>query len=322
MTSVLHKAIFIIQKGWKTKMTYQILTLKGKNFRHAALAAVMTLIMLISSIFCTMEVNADGGINWGTAVPITQNGQVVDSITMNGKTVQAIYAPRGNVANYDSDTTYCCAAFVKRFYNSVYGVDVWNLNPGNTPSAGSGYFYKVDTPQPGDIAANSGHWAIVKSNSNGAVGVIEQNAWNTKYTSAMVGRTLYSGSGYWYWRWSGAGSSASSSGSSSQNSNPGFSFSLNPVQTGSNNAVIKTTVSNPSRINVTQVGCYIYDANGRQIKRHTESCQRSESTFYIWYDIAAELGITLSSRTTYQYKIFVVYNGYEYQTQTGSFTTN
>ena len=154
-------------------MTYQILTLKGKNFRHAALAAVMTLIMLI-----------------------TQNGQVVDSITMNGKTVQAIYAPRGNVANYDSDTTYCCAAFVKRFYNSVYGVDVWNLNPGNTPSASSGYFYKVDTPQPGDIAANPGHWAIVKSSSNGAVGVIEQNAWNTKYTSAMVGRTLYSGSGY------------------------------------------------------------------------------------------------------------------------------
>ena len=302
-------------------MNKQTISTKEKNLRNAVLAALVSLIMLASSLLCTMEVNADGGINWGTAVPITQNGQVVDSITMNGQTVQALYAPRGNVANYDSDTTYCCAAFVKRFYNLVYGVDVWNLIPGNTPSAGSGYFYKVDSPQPGDIAANSGHWAIVRSNSNGAVGIIEQNAWNTKYTSAMVGRTLYSGSGYWYWRWSGAGSSASSSASSAQSSDPGFSFALDPVQTGANNAVIKTTVSNPSKINVTQVGCYLYDAGGKQIKRHTESCQRSESTFYIWYDIAAELGLNLSSHTTYQYKIFVVYNGYEYLTQTGSFTT-
>ncbi len=302
-------------------MNKQTISTKEKILRNAVLAALVSLIMLASSLLCTMEVNADGGINWGTAVPITQNGQVVDSITMNGQTVQALYAPRGNVANYDSDTTYCCAAFVKRFYNLVYGVDVWNLIPGNTPSAGSGYFYKVDSPQPGDIAANSGHWAIVRSNSNGAVGIIEQNAWNTKYTSAMVGRTLYSGSGYWYWRWSGAGSSASSSSSSAQSSDPGFSFSLDPVQTGANNAVIKTTVSNPSKINVTQVGCYLYDAGGKQIKRHTESCQRSESTFYIWYDIAAELGLNLSSHTTYQYKIFVVYNGYEYLTQTGSFTT-
>ena len=302
-------------------MNKQTISTKEKNLRNAVLAALVSLIMLASSLLCTMEVNADGGINWGTAVPITQNGQVVDSITMNGQTVQALYAPRGNVTNYDSDTTYCCAAFVKRFYNLVYGVDVWNLIPGNTPSAGSGYFYKVDSPQPGDIAANSGHWAIVRSNSNGAVGIIEQNAWNTKYTSAMVGRTLYSGSGYWYWRWSGAGSSASSSSSSAQSSDPGFSFSLDPVQTGANNAVIKTTVSNPSKINVTQVGCYLYDAGGKQIKRHTESCQRSESTFYIWYDIAAELGLNLSSHTTYQYKIFVVYNGYEYLTQTGSFTT-
>lgn len=300
-------------------MNKQTISTKEKNLRNAVLAALVSLIMLASSLLCTMEVNADGGINWGTAVPITQNGQVVDSITMNGQTVQALYAPRGNVANYDSDTTYCCAAFVKRFYNLVYGVDVWNLIPGNTPSAGSGYFYKVDSPQPGDIAANSGHWAIVRSNSNGAVGIIEQNAWNTKYTSAMVGRTLYSGSGYWYWRWSGADSS---SGSSAQSSDPGFSFSLDPVQTGTNNAVIRTTVSNPGRIHVTEVGCYLYDADGNLIKRHTESCSRQESTFYIWYDIADELGLTLSGGTTYYYQIFAVYDGYEYLTDTGSFTTN
>ena len=133
---------------------------RGACIRHFLLALALTVTMLFSSLMCTMEVNADGGIDWGSAVPVTQNEQVVDSITMNGKTVLSIYAPRGNVADYDSDSTYCCAAFVKRFYSTVYGVDVWNLYPGNQPEAGSGYFYKTDSPQPGDIAVNSGHTGI------------------------------------------------------------------------------------------------------------------------------------------------------------------
>lgn len=296
----------------------------SRRGRSRLFAVVMSAVMLLSSLLCAMEVNASGSIDWGTAVRITQNKQVVDSITMNGKTVNALYAPRGNVSNYDSDATYCCAAFVKRFYSTVYGVDVWNLYPGNTPTASSGYFYKTDSPKAGDIAANSEHWAIVRSTGNGGVKVIEQNAWNTKYNSAMVGRTLYGGSGYWYWRWSGADSSGSSSKqtSTAKKSGPGFSLSLNAVQTGSNNAVIKATVSNPKKLKVTKVGCYIYDAKGNKIKRHTETCSRSESTFYVWYDIKAELGMTLKSKTTYKYKIFVIYDGKEYRSKTGSFKTN
>ena len=72
----------------------------------------------------TMFVNqgAKAAINWGTAVNITGAGQVVDSITVNGKTVQALYAPRNSVANYDGNETYSCAAFVKRFYSEVFGI--------------------------------------------------------------------------------------------------------------------------------------------------------------------------------------------------------
>lgn len=296
----------------------------GRRVRNCLFAVVMSAVMLLSSLLCALDVNAAGSIDWGTPVRITQNNQVVDSITMNGKTVNALYAPRGNVSNYDSNTTYCCAAFVKRFYSTVYGVDVWNLYPGNTPSASSGYFYKTDSPRAGDIAANHEHWAIVRSTGNGGVKVIEQNAWNTKYNSAMVGRTLYGGSGYWYWRWSGADSSNSSSKqtSTAKKSSPGFSLSLNAVQTGSDNAVIKATVSNPKRLKVTKVGCYIYDAKGNKIKRHTETCSRNESTFYVWYDIKAELGMTLKSKTTYKYKIFVIYDGKEYRSKTGTFKTN
>lgn len=290
---------------------------------HRTILAVMTaFVMVVSSLLCTVEVNAAGGIDWGTAVRITGNGQVVDSISMNGKTVNAVYAPRGNIANYDSDPTYCCAAFVKKFYNTVYGVDVWNLYPGNTPSASSGSFVKVSDPKPGDIAANSTHWAIVRSASGGAVKVIEQNCWNTAYDSAMVGRTLYSGSGYWYFRWSGSGSASGGSSAPKADNGPGFSFTLSPVVTSSNNATIKTTVSNPKRISVSKVGCIIYDSNGKKIKKHYESCARSESTFYIWYDIASELGLTLKSNTTYKYKIFVVYDGKEYSTSKGTFKTN
>ena len=296
---------------------------RARRVRSRLFAIIISAVMLLSSLFCTTVVNAAGSIDWGTAVKVTQNKQVVDSITMNGKTVKALYAPRANISDYDSDATYCCAAFVKRFYSTVYGIDVWNLYPGNTPSASSGYFYKTDSPKAGDIAANSEHWAIVRSTGNGGVKLIEQNAWNTKYTSAMVGRTLYSGSGYWYWRWSGADSSNSSSNktTTTKKASPGFSLSLNAVQTGSNNAVIKATVSNPKKIKVTKVGCYIYDANGKKIKKYTESCSRNESTFYVWYDIKAELGITLKSKTTYKYKIFVVYDGKEYCSKTGSFKT-
>ena len=155
----------------------------------------------------TMFVNqgAKAAINWGTAVNITGAGQVVDSITVNGKTVQALYAPRNSVANYDGNETYSCAAFVKRFYSEVFGIGINNLYPGNTPNiySGSGQFSKTSSPKVGDIAANSGHWAIVKAVNGNSVTLIEQNAWNTAYTAAMVGRILTSESSYWFWRWSG-----------------------------------------------------------------------------------------------------------------------
>lgn len=158
-------------------------------------------------IFCMTinTISAFAYIDWGRAVYISYAGQVVDSITVNGVTVNSVYAPRNSIADYDSNSTYCCAAFVSRFYSQVYGVSLYNLWPGNTPGilSGGGYFYKTTTPKVGDIAANSGHWAIVKAVNGNSVTLIEQNCWNTAYNSAMVGRVLTSESSYWYWRWSG-----------------------------------------------------------------------------------------------------------------------
>ncbi|MBE5926960.1 MAG: hypothetical protein E7270_08380 [Lachnospiraceae bacterium] len=151
--------------------------------------------------------SSDASINWGTSVYISTYGQVVDSITYNGKTVNAIYAPRNQVSNYDSNNQFCCAAFVSKFYNQVYGITVNNLDPGNIPNdaTGKGYFYKVSTPQVGDIAGSSEHWAIVKAVSGNSITLIEQNCWDTSYTSAKIGRVLnLPENSYWFWRYSGA----------------------------------------------------------------------------------------------------------------------
>ena len=128
------------------------------------------------------EVWDGGDLKSGEWVRITYDGQEIDTITVNGKTVGAKYvtlATRGKI-NVGTDTTYSCAAFVKRFYSTVYGVDVYNLSgPSYTPlSSSGGYFSQVSTPQVGDIVRDNEetHWAIVKSvQADGKAVLIQQN---------------------------------------------------------------------------------------------------------------------------------------------------
>jgi hypothetical protein len=183
--------------------------MKKKQLKMLHIVALLSILSVFG-----MTISASASINWGTAVPINSVGQPVDTITVDGKTVTALYAPRSSIAKYDSDTTYCCAAFVKRFYSTIFGVSVRNLSPGDTPIVSSGSFEKTTTPKVGDIAASSDHWAIVKAVSGNDVTLIEQNCWNTAYTSAMVGRVLSSESSYWYWRWSGNSTDLVASGDS------------------------------------------------------------------------------------------------------------
>ena len=66
----------------------------------------------------------------------------VDSITVNGVTVEALYRPYD--PSVDTDTTYSCAAFVKRFYSQVYGQDVYGLNDiSSVPLVSSGSFVET-----------------------------------------------------------------------------------------------------------------------------------------------------------------------------------
>ncbi len=271
---------------------------------------ILALAAVVITFAVSLVFSAEAAINWGYEVYISGHGQVVDSITYNGKTVNAVYAPRNQIANYDSDTTYCCAAFVKRFYSSVFGVGVYNLYPGDTPlvSSGGGYFTKVSTPRVGDIAASSGHWAIVKAVSGNTVTLVEQNTWNLAYTAAQVNRkiTLPEPS-YWFWRWSGNTGGGTVT--------PNYFTALWHSDVGTDNAKINAT------INKTYIeGCGFYiGTSTSNMKRVAE--QTNANVINIWFDLKNEYNTTLTPGTTYYYKIFIVVGGKEYATSTQSFTT-
>lgn len=141
-------------------------------------------------------------------ITITSAGQVVDSIIYRGITVDAIYTPYKNLGSaYDSDTTYCCAAFVKKFYSSVYGVTPYNLSStSSTPRVSGGSFSVTSSPQKGDVVRfnNETHWAIVKEVNGDNITIIQQNAWWSKKTQAQVGVVISaSSSDYTFFRYSG-----------------------------------------------------------------------------------------------------------------------
>lgn len=119
---------------------------------------------------------------WSSWVPIQYNGQVVDSMVFNGKTIEAVYSVAQPA---DNDATYACYAYIVRFYNSVYGINVYDmLSTSHTPKASLGSFIATTTPRVGDIIRfnNEVHWAVVKQvSSSGLVTVIQQNArWQGK----------------------------------------------------------------------------------------------------------------------------------------------
>ena len=124
---------------------------------------------------------------------ITYAGQVVDSITYRGSTINAVYTPyRDGLA---TDWTYGCFVLPRTFYSTIYGITVSNLNSTTSiPNASSGYFQETRSPRKGDIVRcnNYVHWALVKEVNGTTVTIIQQNAWWNSYTCAQVGNTVSS----------------------------------------------------------------------------------------------------------------------------------
>lgn len=148
--------------------------MKGISLYRRIASVCITLVMMVTMFAVPVGTNA---ATVPVTVTVSKAGQVVDTMTFNGVTVQAIYIPRNdsNASEMWDDPVYCCAALVTKFYKAVYGCTVYNLWPGSTPLCDDGYFTKVKTPQVGDIYGNSSHWAIVKQINGSEVVLFEQN---------------------------------------------------------------------------------------------------------------------------------------------------
>lgn len=279
----------------------------GKGRLLGILAAVMTVMLINPS-----AVSADMGNYHFVSI----DAGAVDRITVNGVTVEALYKPYGG--GYDSDSTYCCAALVHRFYSQVFGRQVSNLNSTTSvPKIDQGDFAETTAPKTGDVLRDnySVHWALVKEVNGDTVTLIQQNAWNGSYTKAWVGATVQIGDPrYTFFSWSGSQQTEASAAGN-------YTIEYTDQNISQTNAVVYAKVNNPNRIQVTQVGCRIWDSQGTLLKEFTENCQRQESRFNMWYDINAELGVTLNPAATYSYQFFVMENGRECPGKVQKFTT-
>ncbi len=145
--------------------------------RRSKLAVLIAIILILSHIGPWDSLTAAAAQKNGPMVTLTQAGQVLDTITYNGVTVEAIYT---NGPHSGSDVTYSCAAFVKKFYSSVYGINVYNLiSTQSIPLVydNKGSFSMTDQPRVGDIVRDnkSTHWAIVKAIDGDIITLIQQN---------------------------------------------------------------------------------------------------------------------------------------------------
>lgn len=128
----------------------------------------------------------------GTPITLTETNQILETITYNGITVEAAYT---NGAYSGSDPVYSCAAFVKKFYSGVYGIEVYNLiSKDSIPMVyyNMGSFSLTSQPQVGDIVRDNTrtHWAIVKSVDGDIITVVQQNyrSGNTAWINCTIDR--------------------------------------------------------------------------------------------------------------------------------------
>lgn len=138
----------------------------------------ISLITAFAALLCMLpSFSAFAESSDGIMITITRERQLVDTMTLNGVTVNAIYHPIYGLSDYEvfSDETYSCAALVSKFYKAVYGVETSYLYPGSPPQANNATFVKTSSPKVGDIYGSYNHWAIVKAVSRTTVTLFEQN---------------------------------------------------------------------------------------------------------------------------------------------------
>lgn len=174
----------------------------------------------------------------------------------------------------------------------------------------------------------TGTYGVIEGNGGGYVKYLERGLYrlgydkNRKALNAIAGfitpaYTTGSGSGY-----DNGSNTPAITVSLTEPTDPAYTAKQKVSAT---NATVVNRIQKPAGSNITQSGLILSAADGTLIKHHTENVTnvgKSTTVFHSWYDINAELGVTLTPGTTYKYQFFAVIGGKTYEGSVGTFTTS
>lgn len=246
---------------------------------------------------------------------------ISSSAATNGHTAQEaltwVKSQLGKALDYDGVYGAQCVDLIKYYYDYLGCASYARGNGADYVSntLPSGWArYQGAQPQPGDILVYSGN----TSNPYGHVAIYEsdyvtyhQNFNGNQYVVKFTGK--YNSCANPYWGvvrpdFSSAAVTASWEG-------PTVS------QITETNARLDGKVVYNAKPTTTQLGVRLYDNNNTLIAYKDETVSYNYSYCTIWYDITAELGVTLVSGQTYKVVFYTIANGKEYWSPTVSFTT-
>ena len=217
-----------------------------------------------------------------------------------------------------------CSGFICRIYEK-FGFNFWKYRT-SLRNYGVNLGTNLDVAQLGDIIWYSGHVAIYAGRNNQGDHMIVHETGgsfqNVVYTKAKIVNAELKG----VIRIPGIYNNGETITVKKASFTPAVDAEYTSKRfTTETNACVVTQVNKQSGVKVTQMGLYLYDANNNLIKKYIENVSNvsnAQTKYHSWYDIQAELGVTLTPGTLYTYKFFGIFDGEEIAEETvHSFTT-
>lgn len=212
-----------------------------------------------------------------------------------------------------------CSGFICRIYEH-FGFNLW---PHRTKlrNAGTNIGTDFNQAKPGDIIWFEGHVGIYAGTKNGyymMVNEIGGNVQNVSYmkvkdcTAKVRGIIQIPGVN---------GTAATPTVQFFAATDPTYAGKQGVWDT---NAVLVSQITKTSGLTCTKMGIQLCDGNYNLIKDYSENVSNvsaAQTIFHSWFDVNAELKVTLTKATTYLYRFYGVFSGNTYYGDYRSFTT-
>ncbi|MBO5488670.1 MAG: GBS Bsp-like repeat-containing protein, partial [Eubacterium sp.] len=229
-------------------------------------------------------------------------------------------AQLGKGLDYDGVYGNQCVDLIKYYY-AYFGVANYAMGNANAYISNSlppGWTRVYSNYQPGDIAVwkvnhscstcntgGYGHVGIITSADSTGFNAVNQNFCSKSYCTQN-------------WFYCSALACAIRP-SFTNSTNVTFSdFRQNNVWDNNAEFYVKATKSGAG--NITNVGCYLYDANGSLLKSYKENCNYANYCNYTC-NMVNDMGYSLSPGTTYKIVLFAIANGKEFKDSMRTFKT-